>query len=64
MASLELRHRHDNPRCCTAIGDQIHNGDGIELHRQHLHGDAAEFFRLRVHLPVFKRIRLINFQRG
>ena len=32
------------PSVAPAVGDQIHNGDGIELHGQHLHSDFAEQF--------------------
>ena len=60
----KLAHRQDDPQRRPAIGDEIHDGDGIELHGQDLHGDAAEALGLFVHLPVFGLVGLINFQGG
>lgn len=54
----------DHTQRCTAIGNDIHDRDGIELHGQDLHGDLAEFFRFLIHDVVAQAIRLIDFQRG
>ena len=56
--------RHDNAQRRAAVGDQIHDRNGIELHGQHFHGDLAEIFRLFVHFLLFELVRLIDFQRG
>ena len=58
-AELHCRENHAQRR--AAIGDQIHDGDGVELHGQHLHGDLAELFGLFVHFVVPGRICLIVF---
>ena len=47
-----------------AVCHEIHDGDGIELHRQHFHGDPAEFFRLPVHLLLLIAVGLIDLQCG
>ena len=54
----------DHAQRCTAIGNDVHDRDGIELHGQDLHGDLAEFFRFLIHDVVAQAIRLIDLQRG
>ena len=48
----------------AAVGDQVHNSDGVKLHGQHLHGDAAELLGFGIHLFLLETVRLIDFQRG
>ena len=64
MTAFVLRRRHDNAKRRTAVGDEIHDRDGVELHGQHLHGNLSEFLRLPVHLLIFEAVRLIDLQRG
>ena len=64
MARAEPGHRQDHAQGRAAVGDEIHDGDGVELHSQHLHGDAAEMLGLFVHFPVLEFICLINFCSG
>ena len=45
----------------AAIGDEVHDGDGVQLHGEHLHGDTAELFRLLVHLGVLLGVRAVDF---
>ena len=59
----QLRHRHHHAQRRAAIGDNIHDGDGIELHRQHLHRDLPEILGGGVHLLMALFIRLIDLQR-
>ena len=54
----------DHTQRCAAIGNDVHDRDGIELHGQDLHGDLAEFFRFLIHDVVAQAICLIDFQRG
>ena len=53
----------DDTGSSSSVGNHIHNGNGIELHTEHLHRDAPEVFRFSVHLLGFCLIRLIYFQR-
>ena len=64
MPRTVLRRCEDYTQRCTAIGNDIHDRDGIELHGQDLHSDLAEFFRFLIHDVVAQSIRLIDFQRG
>ena len=57
-----LRRRQDNPERRAAVGDEIHDRDRVELHDENLHRDFMEFFRLFVHLGVFKFVCLINLE--
>ena len=59
-----LGHRQNHAQGRSAVGDQIHDGHGIQLHGQHLHGDLSELFRLPVHLLIFVVVRLVDFQSG
>ena len=64
MPRAVLRCCENHAQRCTAIGNDVHDRDGIELHGQDLHGDLAEFFRFLIHDVVAQAIRLIDFQRG
>ena len=64
MASAELGRCHNNPQRCAAIGNQIHNGDGVQLHGQNLHGNLTKLFCLPIHFIVLESVCLINFQGG
>ena len=61
---LELGHRQNHPQGRAAVGNQIHHGDGVQLHGQHLHGDFPELLRLFLHLLLLKAVRLVDFQGG
>ena len=63
MPRAVLRRRHDDAERRAAVGDEVHDRDGVELHRQHLHRDAAELLGLHVHLLVLGLVRLIDLQR-
>ena len=64
MPRAVLRRCKNHAQRCAAIGNDIHDRDGIELHGQDLHSDLAEFFRFLIHDVVAQAIRLIDFQRG
>ena len=53
---------HDDAERCAAVGDEVHDRDGVELHRKNLHRDLAELFGLDVHLIIFEGVGLIDFQ--
>lgn len=63
ISRLKLCCRHNHPQCRAAVSNQIHNRNGIKLHRQYLHGNFAEFFRLAIHFLMFKTVGLIDFKR-
>lgn len=48
----ELEETHGDARRRAAVGDDIHDGDGVELHDEHAHGDAAELLGPLVHLAL------------
>ena len=50
----KLRCGHDDAERRAAVGDKVHDGDGVELHGENLHGDFAELFGLRVHLVILE----------
>lgn len=54
----------DHAQRRAAIGDDVHDRDGIELHGQDLHGDLTKLLRFLVHDVVAQAVRLIDFQRG
>ena len=54
----------DHTQRCTAIGNDIHDRNGIELHGQDLHGDLTKLLRFLVHDVVAQAVRLIDLQRG
>ena len=58
------RHGADDTQPCAAVGHQVHQGDRVQLHGQHPHGDFAEAFGFGVHLLVLPAVGLINFQGG
>ena len=60
----QLGSRQNHPQSSASIGNDIHDGDGIELHGQHLHGYLAEMLALLVHFPVLHFVRLINLGGG
>ena len=64
MVIYILRHRHNHPQRRPAVGNQIHNRDGVELHGQHLHGDFAKLLGFHIHLFVFEFVRLVDFEGG
>ena len=63
MARPQLRGRQNDAQRRAAIGDDVHDADGVELHGQYLHGDFAELFGLLVHLPLLEAVGLIDFER-
>ena len=48
----------------AAIGEKVHDNDGVELHRQDFHGHDAEMLRLLIHLLVLVSVRLIDLESG
>ena len=58
------RHGADDTQPCAAVGHQVHQGDRVQLHGQHPHGDFAEALGFGVHLFVLPAVGLINFQGG
>ena len=62
--AANCRAAHNDAQCRAAVGHQIHDGDGIQLHGEHFHGDAPEALGLLVHPPMAFLVRLINFQSG
>ena len=63
-AGGKLGSRQNRPQGRAAIGDEVHDGDGVELHGQHLHGDAPELLGLAVHLLLLVCVGLVDFQSG
>ena len=57
-----LGHSQDDPQRRSPISHQVHDGDGVELHGQHLHGDLSKTLGLLVHLLLFEGVRLVDFQ--
>ena len=55
-ACPELGGSKNHTQSRTAVGNQVHNGDGIELHGQNLHSDFAEMLALLIHFPVLEGI--------
>ena len=53
---------HDDAERRAAVGDEVHDRDGVELHRKDLHRNLAELFGLDVHLIIFEGVGLIDFQ--
>ena len=60
----QTAHRQHHAGRRAAVGDQVHDGDGVELHGQHPHGDPAEGLGLGVHLLVLALVGLVDFQGG
>ena len=64
MPRAVLRCRENNAQRRTAVGDDVHDRDGVELHGQDLHGDLTKLLRFLVHDVVAQAVRLIDLQRG
>ena len=47
----------------TAVGDDVHNNDGVQLHLKNFHRDDAKTLALNIHLLGFLRVRAVYFQR-
>jgi len=62
MARPQLRGRQNDAQRRAAIGDDVHDADGVELHGQYLHGDFAELLGFHVHFFVFELVRLVDFE--
>ena len=62
LPRAQLRCGHDDAERRAAVGDEVHDRDGVELHRKNLHRDLAELFGLDVHLIIFEGVGLIDFQ--
>ena len=60
----ELAHRKDDAQRRPAVGHQIHDGDGVELHGQHLHGDLPKALGLLLHLLLLAAVGLVDLQGG
>ena len=48
----------------TAVGDDVHHNDGVQLHGQHLHRHFAEVLGLAVHGLVAGFVGLVDLQGG
>ena len=59
----ELRRRQYDAQRRAAVGDEIHDGDGVELHREDFHRYLAKALRLLVHLLLLELVRLVYLQR-
>ena len=59
-----LGHREDHSQGSPAVSDEVHDGNGVELHGQHFHGDFSKLLGLPVHLFLLKPVGLIDLQRG
>ncbi len=59
---LRERHRHAGGR--PAIRHEVHDRDGVELHREHAHRDAPELLGLLVHLRLLELVGLVDLERG
>ena len=55
---------HNNAQRGAAIRNDVHDDDRIQLHRQHLHGNAPKMLGIAVHLPVAVFIRAVYLQSG
>ena len=55
--------RDPDARCSAAQGDNVHNDDGVELHREHFHRDDAEVLCLLVHRLVARPVSPIDLER-
>lgn len=62
VAGCKARDGDNGAERRAAVGDEVHDGDGVELHRQHTHCDLPELLGLAVHLLVARGVRLIDFQ--
>ena len=62
-ARHEFPGRKDNADCGAAVGQKVHDNDGIELHGQHFHGHDAEMLRLLIHLLMLVLVRLVDLER-
>ena len=58
------RHRADDAQRRTAVCQQIHQGNRVQLHGQHAHGNFAEPLGVLIHLFVLPAVRTVNFQGG
>ena len=61
-ARHEFTGRKDNADCGAAVGQKVHDNDGIELHGQHFHGHDAEMLRLLIHLLMLVLVRLVDLE--
>ena len=64
LAGQQLNHGQGDAQSGAAVGHQVHDGDRVELHGEHLHGDAAEGLGLTVHLLVAGLVGLVDLQGG
>ena len=60
----QLEQGQNGPQSRPAVGDEVHNDNGVELHGEHLHGHLAKLLRLLGHLLLTGLIGLIDFQGG
>ena len=60
----ELDQGQNGAKRRPAIGNEVHNNNGVELHGEHLHGHLAKFLRLYVHLLLPGPVGLIDLQGG
>ena len=58
------RHRTDDAQPRAAIGHQVHEGHGVQLHGQHFHRDLPEALGLPVHLLMLPAVGLVDLQGG
>ena len=59
---LELEEAYGNACGSAAVGNDVHDGDGIELHDEHVHGDAAELLGPLVHLALLHLVCRIDLE--
>ena len=59
-----LPQHHDDAHRRAAEGEQVHDGDGVQLHAQKAHGGAAEALGLVVHALVRPPVRLVDLEGG
>lgn len=63
-AGGKLFSRHGNAQRRAAVGDDVHNDDGVQLHRQDFHRHLAEMLGLAVHGRMAGFVCLVDFECG
>ena len=64
LSVYERLTRKRNAKCCSAIRKEIHDDNGIKLHRKNLHGNHPEVLGFRIHLFILISICFIGFKGG
>ena len=55
--------RDNHTQSRSAVGDDVHDNDGVQLHLKNFHRDDAKALALSIHLLGFLRVRAVYFQR-